>query len=580
MTTFLEKQLQTFEAIKDTPRIPELSHESSLEFIVRSAEEIIHPIIEANDVIVIAGSYFGDEGKGKITDAVARDPLVELVIRLNSGENAGHTVHHNGKKFVFHLTPSAVTIPGKICAIGPECVMDPVNYMNKEISQLIKEGIDYKNRLFVGNVHIVTPYHKILDFIVNPSNSSTLQGMSPSHASKVWKKGLRLDDLFNSEEGQRKKLEEDMQLYFAFLKQKGLDETEVIKRFEELAATGRSVPEHIMGFLKAEDKVGYLVSLYKENVTHNENFPKRTDVNKLVNDTLKKGKKVLVESPQAYWLSNATEKHWGSSTSAQTHAAGVIASGSFNITRYRINVINVAKTPADSRVGRGANPSSFVNQTYFSDKGINKLDDLGNACINFNEIQRQYFKSIQSNGILNPTKWEDETGEYSISEAMAIASSRKFGEKGATTGKPRVTGLFDCVAAYQVNDAQGPYLTISALDRGDNQDFVGLTVAYAFHNPSGNAIDSNGIKYQNGHIVKIGDPYPCDNVLRFCHPIVKVMPGWKDTPIATDKRDPNDPLPVSVQRFLGTIEDLTGFNVIAVGNGQNTPDMIYLKKAN
>lgn len=577
MSNFREQQA-IFKAIKDIEPIPELVHKTSLEYIVSSVGEVLHPIIKDNDVIIVTGSYFGDEGKGKKTDAVANDPLIEIIARFNSGENAGHTVCHDGKKYVFHLTPSAVTIPGKTCVIGPECVMDPINYLDKEISQLIKAGVDYKNKLLMGNVHIVTPYYKILDFVVNPSNSSTLKGISPAHSSKVWKRGLRLDDLFNSEKNQIKRLSEDVEIYFAFLKQKGFDESELIKKFEKLAADGREVPDHIIGFLKADNKVDYLVKLYKEQVSNNHDFPKRTDVTQLIRNTLKKGKKILIESPQSYWLSNATEKHWKSSTSAQTHAAGVIASGLFNISKYKIAIINVAKTPSDSRVGRGANPSSFVHQTYFSDKKINSLDELGNACMDFDSIQRQYFKSIRPNGILEPTLFTDSTGTYCINEAMAIASSRQFGEKGSTTDKPRITGVFDCVAAAQVNEAQGPYLFVSALDRGDYQDFVGLAVAYVYHNPSGEPADSNGKIYKNGDIIRIKDQYPCDNVLRYCHPIIKVMPGWKDTPIRADKRKQDDPLPKSVQNFLGTIEDLTGFRVISIGNGTDTKNMIYVKR--
>ena len=161
---------------------------------------------------------------------------------------------------------------------------------------------------------------------------------------------------------------------------------------------------------------------------------------------------------------------------------------------------------------------------------------------------------------------------------MAISSSRHFEAKGATTNKPILIDLFDCVAAHQVNIAQGPYLSISAMDRGDSQDFVGLTVAYVYHNPSGESTESNGITYKNGDIIKIGDPYPFDNVLKYCHPIIKVMSGWKDTPIGSNKRNTDDPLPISIQNFVGTIEDLTGFQAIGIGNGQNTENMIYIQR--
>lgn len=577
MISLLEKQLEIYEAIRDIKPLPELSFSPShLEFIVSSLEEVLDPIIENNDVIIIGGAYFGDEGKGKITHAVARHRSIEMIERPLSGENAGHTLWIKGKKYIFHLTPSGIMVPGKVCLIGPECVMDPVNFFEKEVKGLIEAGVGYKGRLFVGDVHIVGPHHKIMDFALSPPNSSTLMGMSYVHASKVMKKGLRLDHLFNDEGVQRRRLEGDLAFYHAQIRHAGKDEGQILGELREFSKI-RKIPQHLFDFLEANDKIAYLIDLYKRKVVQNEQFPQRKDVNYMINRALADGKKVLIESPQSFWLSNATESHWPSSTSAQTHAAGVLASTRINMARYRVAVINVAKTPADSRVGIGANPSSFVPQDYFSSKGISTLDDLGEACTDFDAIQKAYFRAMQENGILKPSIYMDRTGEYSISEAMAVSSSREFGEKGATTGKPRVTGIFDCVAARQVSDAQGPYLSISAMDRGDFHDLVGMTVAYIFHNPGGRAeTDCNGRTYKNGDIIRIGDPYPCDTVLRHCHPIVKVMKGWKDTPIGADKRNPEDPLPDAVQEFLAAVEHFTGFRVISIGNGPDTNNMIYV----
>jgi len=570
-----------FDAIRKTPRIDVLDFKSSLDFMVRSFDGVLGKIIRDNDVLVVAGSYFGDEGKGKVTDVIARNPLISIVLRDLSGENAGHTVIINGVKYIFNLTPSAIAIPSKICLIGPECVMDPINYMEKEISSLISAGIDYKDRLFVGNVHIVGPYHKILDFALSSPNSSTLMGMSYVHAAKVKKKGLRLDDIFNEfPEDSIKRLNNDLNDYHALLNYHCKDEKQIFEDLKKLSDSGRAVPQHLFDFLEAEDKVEYLKNLYREKVVDNPAFPKRADVLSVVGEGLKSGKKVLIESPQGYWISNATEKHWASSTSAQTHAAGVVASSKINFTKYRIAVINVAKTPGDSRVGIGANPSSFVPQDYFSKKGISSLEQLKDTCTDFDEIQKEYFRSIKKNGILEPSTYHDKNtnNDFLISEAMAISSARALNECGSTTKKPRVTGLFDCVAAYQVNEDQGPNLIISAMDRGDLFDHVGLTVAYVFHNPSGKQVTSNGKSYSNGDIIKIGDQYPCDNVLKHCHPIIKVMDGWKDNPIGGRTWKPSERLPDSVQNFMGTLEGLTGFKIIGIGNGPDSKDMIYLSR--
>ena len=81
--------------------------------------------------------------------------------------------------------------------------MDPVSFMEREISQLVKTDVAYKDRLFIGNVHLVCPHHKCLDLMGSweAPNKSTLQGMGPVHASKASRRGLRLDHLFNEREG-------------------------------------------------------------------------------------------------------------------------------------------------------------------------------------------------------------------------------------------------------------------------------------------------------------------------------------------------------------------------------------------
>ena len=162
---------------------------------------------------------------------------------------------------------------------------------------------------------------------------------------------------------------------------------------------------------------------------------------------------------------------------------------------------------------------------------------------------------------------------------MAIASSKKHGEIGATTLKPRVCGIFDCVAHHKVNNAQGPYLTISALDRLNENDKVGLAIAYTVFNPNTNEkLESQGISYKNGDIIKPGDSMPCENVLKHCYPIIKVMEGWKENPIKTGQLEQGDKLPKQVNQFLGNIIHYTGAEIISFGDGPETENLVYIKR--
>lgn len=583
------EQKEIYEKLRSTKPLPELQEPKTVKrYEEASLQDTLYRIVDQNDVIIVAGAFFGDEGKGKTVDAVAHHPKCSCIARVNSGENAGHTVFDsNGRKFVFNLAPSGLLAERKKNYVGPECVMDPISFMQKEVQQLIDAKIPYHNRLFVGNVSIVTPYHKLLDLLASPVNASTLKGMAPVHASKVTKRGIRLDHIFNSEAVLRERLTKDMETYLAFLKLKNLTNADVVKRCHSENSDGViRVPEYVIDFAGAREKVDFLVSLYRNEVRDNPSFPQRVDVIHELHAALTRGEKVLLEGPQSYWLSNAREKFWGSTTSADTSAAGLLAASQLNFQKWRSVVINVHKAPGSSRVGLGACPSSFVPQDYFSSQNIKTLYDLPHGmCTDFDAIQKlffnQAFKDVgdqtKFNGISEPIEYTDGTGTYNINVAMAVATAIEHGECGAVTKKPRITGFFDCVLHHEVNSTQGPYLSISALDRGDEYDRLGITIAYIYYSPDNETVDVNGRKYKNGDIIRAGDPVPTEAALYNCYPVVKLINGWKDSPIAASRRPKKTPLPRGVCEFIATIEHFTGSKVLSIGNGAKGEDIIYIR---
>eukprot|EP01059_Diplonema_ambulator_P030689 TRINITY_DN5350_c0_g1_i1.p1 TRINITY_DN5350_c0_g1~~TRINITY_DN5350_c0_g1_i1.p1 ORF type:complete len:638 (+),score=294.17 TRINITY_DN5350_c0_g1_i1:67-1914(+) len=581
-----ESRLKAYEEMKNVAKIPELNYTPTARYTEASKEEVLYPIIEKSDVLMVAGAFFGDEGKGKTVDAIATHPKVGVVVRVNSGENAGHTVFDSaGKKYVFHLAPSGLLIPGKINLVGPECVMDPISFFREEVSQLVENKVDYLDRLYIGNCHIVTPYHKLLDLLASGANASTLKGMSPAHASKVKKRGIRMDHLYNNREVAEKRLQKDMEDYFGFLARAGMTEEKVLEICKSVNSDGTiRVQQYIMDFVTAKDKVKYLMDLYEVEVINNSKFPKRADVSYMIRDTLKNGSKVLVEGPQSYWLSNASEKFWESSTSAQTCAGGLAATTRFNLQDYKITVLNIHKAPGSSRVGVGANPSSFIPQDFFSRNGVNTLRDLPPGTFNkpadFEAIHKIWMENVQDNGIVKPGMYQG----WDLGTAMAVASSETHGECGATTKKPRICGLFDCVAHAEVNEVQGPYLSISALDRGDIYDKLGVIIAYAYNHPEGKESMSNGRTLKNGDLIRAGDALPTEEAMKYCYPVVKTLDGWKDTPLYAGSdwwkkvKHPTE-LPKKVCDFIGTIEHFTGAQVVSIGNGPKGDQIVYLKKS-
>src|SRR3954466_500133 len=150
--------------------------------------------------IVIVGAQWGDEGKGKITDLFAEH--ADLVIRFQGGNNAGHTiVRDDGVKWKFHLIPSGILYPGRICAIGNGVVIDP-KVLTGELDDLRAKGIDLSGLRISANAHLIMPYHMLLDHagearLGKLQIGTTRRGIGPAYADKAARLGIRVQDLLD-----------------------------------------------------------------------------------------------------------------------------------------------------------------------------------------------------------------------------------------------------------------------------------------------------------------------------------------------------------------------------------------------
>ncbi|MFH1594377.1 MAG: adenylosuccinate synthase [Candidatus Omnitrophota bacterium] len=162
--------------------------------------------------IVVVGAQWGDEGKGKVIDILAKN--FAYIVRYQGGNNAGHTVVIGEDKFILHLIPSGILHPSKICVIGNGVVIDPKALID-EIEKLGSEGIYVKGRLFISeNAHIIFPYHKVLDELKELKKGkakigTTKRGIGPCYADKVSRSGIRIVDLMNDSTF-REKLKENV----------------------------------------------------------------------------------------------------------------------------------------------------------------------------------------------------------------------------------------------------------------------------------------------------------------------------------------------------------------------------------
>merc|ERR1740123_1833085 len=131
--------------------------------------------------------------------------------------------------------------------------------------------------------------------------------------------------------------------------------------------------------------------------------------------------------------------------------------------------------------------------------------------------------------------------------------------------------------------AQGPLCSIGALDRGDDYDELGVCIAYVFHHPEGSSMTSNGRTFESGTVIRAGEQLPTQAILHHCHPIVKTISGWRETPLFArgdwwQKRQQPTPLPVAVCEFLDIIEQFTGCRVISIGNGPRGDEIVYIDR--
>ena len=199
--------------------------------------------------LVVIGAQWGDEGKGKIVDILARD--VDAVVRYQGGSNAGHTVINERGTFVFHLIPSGILYRGTLCVIGNGVVVDPASLI-EELDHLQTQGVKIgKNFIVSQRAHLILPYHKAIDKAAEQSKGSrrigtTGRGIGPSYADKMSRIGIRMGDLLNPK-AFRTKLEENVVEINWFLEQLyKLERFDVDKVFRQYMVYADRLKSHIV----------------------------------------------------------------------------------------------------------------------------------------------------------------------------------------------------------------------------------------------------------------------------------------------------------------------------------------------
>ena len=426
---------------------------------------------EVKMVKAVVGANWGDEGKGKITDMLARE--ADIVIRFQGGANAGHTIVNDYGKFALHTLPSGVFYGHTTSIIGNGVALN-IPVLVNEIKSITDRGVPAPKILVSDRAQVVMPYHILFDQyeeerLGGKSFGSTKSGIAPFYSDKYAKIGFQVCELFD-EEGLREKL-------------------------ERVCATKNVLLEHLYHKpLLDVDELYNTMMEYKEMIA-----PYVCDTSRFLDEALKEGKNILLEG-QLGTLKDPDHGIYPMVTSSSTLAAyGAIGAG---IPPYEIKqVITVCKAYS-SAVGAGA----FVSEIFGEEA---------------DELRRR----------------GGDGGEY-----------------GATTGRPRRMGWFDCVASRYGCRLQGTTdVAFTVLDVLGYLDEIPVCVGYE--------VDG-----------EVTEEFPVTWKLEKAKPVMEKLPGWKCDIRGIKKYED---LPENCRKYVEFVEQHIGYPITMISNGPGRDDIIY-----
>jgi adenylosuccinate synthase len=280
--------------------------------------------------VVVLGTQWGDEGKGKATDQLGS--RIDYVVKFNGGNNAGHTVVINGEKYALHLLPSGILSPGVVPVIGNGVVVD-LEVLFQEIDALEARGLSAERLLVSSAAHVIAPYHRTIDkvterFLGKRKIGTTGRGIGPAYADKINRVGIRIQDLFD-EKILRQKVEGSLDQKNHLL----------VKVYNRRAITVDETIEDLLGFA---DRVRPYVA----------------DTPLVLNRALDEGKTLVFEAGQATML-DIDHGTYPFVTSSSATAGGACTGSGVGPTRID-RVVGVAKAYT-TRVGEGPYPTELFD---------------------------------------------------------------------------------------------------------------------------------------------------------------------------------------------------------------------------
>ena len=424
-------------------------------------------------VKAVVGANWGDEGKGKITDMLAK--RADIIVRFQGGANAGHTIVNEYGKFALHTLPSGVFYGHTTSVIGNGVALN-IPLLFQEIKSITDRNVPVPKILVSDRAQIVMPYHILFDRyeeerLGGKSFGSTKSGIAPFYSDKYAKIGFQVAELFD-DELLTDKVERVCELKNCILEnlyhKPGIDRKELLHTLHE----------------------------YRDMVA-----PYVCDVSAYLYQAIKENKTILLEG-QLGTLKDPDHGIYPMVTSSSTLAAyGAIGAG---IPPYEIKEIITVCKAYSSAVGAGA----FVSEIFGEEA---------------DELRRR----------------GGDGGEY-----------------GATTGRPRRMGWFDCVASKYGCRLQGTTdVAFTVLDVLGYLDEIPVCAGYEIEG-------------------KITTEFPVTHLLEKAKPVFKVLPGWKCEIRGIRNYEE---LPENCRKYIEFIEKEIGYPITMISNGPGRDDIIYRK---
>lgn len=281
--------------------------------------------------VVVVGTQWGDEGKGKITDFLSKK--ADVIARFSGGDNAGHTIKFDGETYKLHLIPSGIFYKEKTSVMGNGMVINPKSLIT-ELKGLQERGIDTSNLRISNRAQVILPYHIYQDKVDEASRGdkkigTTCKGIGPCYQDKIARMGIRIADLLDREifeQKLRENLEKKNRLFEKYYEVEGLKFEDI---FEEFYGYGQELAQYV------------------------------TDTSKVLNDVLDEGGRVLFEGAQGVML-DVDHGTYPFVTSSNPVAGGVTTGtgiGPSHVSR----VVGVCKAYT-SRVGDGPFPTELFDE--------------------------------------------------------------------------------------------------------------------------------------------------------------------------------------------------------------------------